>query len=641
MRLVLLPSRLAVFYALCALLITAFAYFPGVHGTFLLDDYGTLPPLGQWGEIDTYAKLKEYVLGGFAGPTGRPVALFSFALNAQTWPVEPVGFLVTNILVHLINATLLFAVVYRVSKLAGHANALVLSSVAACIWMVHPMHVSTVLYVVQRMAMLEVTFNLLTLLAYFSFRSSIVGGGGVSRAVLGFMGVGFFALLAVGSKETAILIPLQLLLIELLLRWTGERIVNKPFLVTKWVVIYIPTLVVTFYLGEKWLHYFVTGESHQVREFTVAERQLTQFRVVGDYLGMFFIPKLQTSGVFHDAYPISKSLFSPVSTLIWLVAHSLLIVGAVIFRKRFAVVCFGVLWFYINHVLESTVIQLELKFEHRNYLPSIGLCVVLAWVVCCIPMREQARNVVIGAVLMLLMVVLYLRASLWGNPAIAAEVWVKENPNSYRALEHAARIFSHSSNGEQRAREYLQKAVHLSGNDPVVELKLYNYMCTTAELRPSDLESLVERFPKAPMNWQVGELFGSLLHKVYAGECSAVSESAYISLLQSALKNRRYRSTRIRLQLWDSLASANLLFGEKDKAVFMFLNELNYSRTPLGVIMKQAILLASHGELVAARTHLKRALAAQNNKKTESDYLITQAEEVVLNIERELYDENE
>ncbi len=74
-------------------------------GDFLFDDFGNLPTLGATGPVDNWPTFWRYLTSGIADPTGRPIALLSFLADAQNWPTDPYPFKRTNLLLHLINAS--------------------------------------------------------------------------------------------------------------------------------------------------------------------------------------------------------------------------------------------------------------------------------------------------------------------------------------------------------------------------------------------------------------------------------------------------------------------------------------------------------------------------------------------------------
>lgn len=149
-----------------------------------------------------------------------------------------------------------------------------------------------------------------------------------------------------------------------------------------WVAVVPAAIIVLAYPVKTFLvhliDYLQTGQENTYgRNFTMIERFWTEQRVVGDYIVSLVLPSMQSSGVFHDNYPLSRNLFEPITTLLWFIFHAALMAFAFFQRSRLPWVFLGVFWFYGSHVIESTFIMLELKFEHRNYLPSVGIVFIL------------------------------------------------------------------------------------------------------------------------------------------------------------------------------------------------------------------------------------------------------------------------
>ncbi len=182
--------------------------------------------------------------------------------------------------------------------------------------------------------------------------------------------------LAFGSKENAITFPLSLLLIELILfRQTGGEQLHKRYL---WAG--AGMILALFGLGYALvgtdLHAFL--HEYEDRPFTLLQRLMTQPRVILLYLTQIVYPIPNRLSVVHDVVT-SKSLWQPWTTLpaIFLV-FSMIATGVLQLKKR-PLLALGVLFFFINHVVESSIIPLEMAFEHRNYLPTIFLfCPVAA-----------------------------------------------------------------------------------------------------------------------------------------------------------------------------------------------------------------------------------------------------------------------
>jgi len=156
-------------------LATAFAYYPGLNGPFLLDDFGSIAPLGNLGGVTDWVTFKAFVFGGHAGPTGRPLSLLTFLIDANDWPADAWAFKRTNLLIHLLNGILLGVLVSKILSALNYSrqDTRWIALVSAGIWLLHPFLVSTTLYVVQRMAQLSTLFIFAGLIGHLYGRSFI------------------------------------------------------------------------------------------------------------------------------------------------------------------------------------------------------------------------------------------------------------------------------------------------------------------------------------------------------------------------------------------------------------------------------------------------------------------------------------
>ena len=145
-----------------ALALAWLAYRPGLSGGFLFDDFVNLNAIGASGPIDNWSTFWRYITSGTADPTGRPLALLSFLVDARDWPADPEPFLRSNLVLHLLNATLLFSLLRSLGRWLdpNDARSDAAALLGAGLWLLHPLLVSTTLYAVQREAMLPGTFIL-------------------------------------------------------------------------------------------------------------------------------------------------------------------------------------------------------------------------------------------------------------------------------------------------------------------------------------------------------------------------------------------------------------------------------------------------------------------------------------------------
>ncbi|WP_449426279.1 hypothetical protein [Rhodanobacter lindaniclasticus] len=199
-------------------LLAIIAYASGLHGSFLFDDFSNLPALGATGPVDTWPTFWRYITSGTADPTGRPLTLLTFLIDAHNWPADPYPFKRTNLILHLLNGVLLALLLRRLGRVVfKHADnrRIDLAAVAgAGFWLLHPLFVSTTLYIVQREAMLPATFTLLGLLAWLHGREAMVRGHRLRGGIWVALGLGGCTLLGVLSKANGILLPALALVVE-------------------------------------------------------------------------------------------------------------------------------------------------------------------------------------------------------------------------------------------------------------------------------------------------------------------------------------------------------------------------------------------------------------------------------------------
>lgn len=366
-------SRQRLLGLLAVLVATALLYSIGLNGPLVFDDTDNLRPINRWltGEVSWL----RVVLDNNSGRLGRPVSMASFILNVWLFGPTIWGFKLVNLVIHLVNGALvycLFGMFLQRKALADQAtrSATWLPLLGAAIWLLHPLFVSTVLYVVQRMAMLSAMFMLMTLLAYLHGRTALEEGRRRKAWLLLLIGVPVGTALAAFSKENGILAPALCALLE----WfafappAGRRRAWPSRLVLI-VGLLLPTVAGLVLTLVEWPQ-IVGGYAN--RPFTLEERLMTQGRVLWSYIGSFVLPFGPRLGLYHDDYVISRGLLDPPSTALALLGWFAAIAAA--WRARHSIPGFplGLGIFLIGHALESSVFPLLMYFEHRNYLPAAG-----------------------------------------------------------------------------------------------------------------------------------------------------------------------------------------------------------------------------------------------------------------------------
>jgi hypothetical protein len=648
--------------AWCATLLVAWAsYSPGLHGTFLFDDFVNLPSLGDTGPINSWPAFWRYVTSGTADPTGRPVALLSFLLDAHDWPADPRPFLRTNLVLHLFNGVLL-ALLLRGLGHAGQASsessprrlrpsalsqpAATSSNVAwqidlaallgAAFWLLHPLFVSTTLYIVQREAILPATFTLLGLLLWLHGRSRMQAGSTWSGLAWVALGLGACTLLAVLSKANGVLLPSLALVIEYVwLRNASSRLRGAPtserdsvgaplrrdrisqayrriMLLFGW----LPSLVILGYLLDSAWNGLVHGIS-AVRPWTLGQRLLTEPRILMDYLGLLWLPRPFTPGLFNDQIVASTSLWSPATTLPSILAVIGLIAGAWLLRKRVPAIALAVLFYFVGQSIESSSIALELYFEHRNYLPALLMFWPLAIWLSGVPLMQSvgrvqtstrgfavARIAIAAILLAMLGTMTYARASLWGNPHDQALLWARLNPQSPRAAANAAQT-EISAGFPARAVKRLQPMLVTHPDEVQVALNLFAAQC---QLGYVDSPTLRASFKALGTMRDPGTLllhwFERLISQADHPACQQAGLNGINEMIAAALQNKNLSKAPGRLQdLYYLQGRLALLRGNSVSALMYFDRALDQD-VRVDAALQQAALLGRAGYPVQGLRHL-------------------------------------
>ena len=501
-----------------ALAVAVLAYWPGLGGPFVFDDFGSIAALGQTGGVTDWESFRAFVLGGHAGPTGRPVALLTFLLDANNWPADSWPFKRTNLIIHLVNALLLGALTQQILRALRYParDATWIALVAAAIWLLHPFLVSTTLYAVQRMAQLATLFIFAGLLVYVRARQQ-VDENPVRAYWTMSVALPVFTLLAMLSKENGILLPILAGVVE----FTIFRSLATP-LNRYWTYLFIglPGVVLLLYLGVRSAdgRFF---EAVEPRDFSRWERLLTELRVLVDYLRHWFLPELYTAGVFQDHVQKSTGLLTPVTTLLSLLFHAALAALAVLARRRAPLLALAVLFHYASHLLESTVLNLELYFEHRNYLAAAFLALPL---VTLAQQRLPARQFLIASVLVCGLLAGFTRysATIWQTYPSMVAASAQKAPGSARAQSQFA-LNLYNAGRHDDAIIVIDAALQAIPHDTAVDVTRTTLLCNMGVLTPEQFADFSGRMAERTFDPRSVDILTTMLDGIVSQRCPAIT----------------------------------------------------------------------------------------------------------------------
>ncbi|MCW0411049.1 hypothetical protein NB709_000925 [Xanthomonas sacchari] len=491
-------------------------FVPGLSGGFLFDDYQAVVENGS-------IMLKAITLHGlweaahaYGGPIGRPIATLSLALGYWMHGMDPGAYKEGNLLLHAFNIVLVGILLRRLFALAWPAesdrNQAIASILVSLAWGVHPLQVSSVLYVVQRMELLGNFFLLLSLIAYVSARTrQMAGVRGGTMLVLSFV----FLVLGVLSKENATQMPVYAFVIELaLMRFSAQNRRLQKVIKVAYGSIFAVGAVVFF----GFLLPHISGQ-FAMRDFTMWERVMTQFRVLPEYMYWMVWPSPGNLTFYHDDVAPSHGMFQPITTFLGLVFLGGFVSIGILARRKAPLVSLGVGFFFASHLITSAPLALELVFEHRNYLALLGPLLIAAelvrWLVS-IRMHAVAF-VLVGACIAGLAFATFLRSSVWGNPALFANSAVIDNKNSSRASYELASIYMERSGGEVDSINYtlamaeLARASILPRSSPLPEQAMILINAKAGRpVNPEWQARIVRKFEARPLGPQEFSAFYAL-----------------------------------------------------------------------------------------------------------------------------------
>lgn len=536
-------------------LLTVWSYLPALGGTFLFDDYHNISG-NKFLKIDhfSFEGLWQAALSSDSGPFKRPVAMLSFAINHVLSGMDPWWMKVTNLFIHLSNGLLVMLIMRQlIHRVYGQTRTdlTYIPCFIMAIWLTHPVNVTAVSYIVQRMTSLSATFVLLAIYSYVNLREC--KSLNLRTYILSFS-IMLFWILGLLTKETGILLSIYVFVIEwCVYSFKTHTKTEKMHLGIVWGLLSVPWICALLYILYD-PSFILNGYAN--RSFTIIERVLTEFRIVSEYIRLIVFPDIGVMGLFHDEIILSTSVLSPISTLFSLVFMLSIVVLAIKIRKTYSLISLGLLWFFGGQVLESTVFPLELMFLHRNYLPSIGLLMVIALIVVEL-LKNHRRLAPVAAILILISFSLSTRSLnyQWSGDLRMLLIEVINNPNSVRANFRAGQTFKMYSilaSQKDEKEEYRNKAIEYFRNIRTLDSKnvsgdlgILETHLQLKEIPPRELVTyLIQTLPVAKVDRGVINVFISYKNCFIEGECPLKPED--FEKLIAALFSNQYIGSDIK-----------------------------------------------------------------------------------------------
>jgi tetratricopeptide (TPR) repeat protein len=504
---------------LCFALVAFFLYSNTFQSPYMFDDWAHIQA-NRHIQI-TSLSWDSILEAGFDSPLKRrPVAYITLAFNYYFHGFDLAGYHFVNILIHLAAGIFLYMFLHTTLSLqqagqkSGHAGWLPFT--VAMIWLVHPLQTQSVTYIIQRMNSLAAMFFILAMLLYV--RGRLAKGKG-KQSIL-FVGSICSGVLALGSKENAATLPFFILLYE----WFFFQDLNfawlrKRFLPIVGVGIFLVSVAILF-LGQHPID--AIQNSYGIRDFDMGQRVLTEFRVVIFYISLLLFPHPARLNIEHD-FQLSLSPLDPFSTILSLAVLLGLFCLAIMVSKRERIIAFSILWFLGNLVIESSVIGIEIIFEHRVYLPS--MLAVLAIVLVCNRLLTKRWLQVLMAIIVvsLFSTWTYQRNLVWQDEVTLRRDAVSKSPDKPRAFAILANALERNHEYDE-AEFYYNETLSLNPkNADEIHFNLGNVLVAKGKL-----DDAVQHFSKAiSLNPNVASM---RLNLAYALTLQGRGSEAFIEL---------------------------------------------------------------------------------------------------------------
>jgi len=533
----------------CLLALCGGLYSFGVSPLFILDDDPSLSGLMQ---VKEQHNILEFIQNGTAGPLGRPISLLSFALQADEYP-NATAFKYVNIIIHLLIGGLIYNLLMLIGRFSKWSleKAFWISFFSTLIWLISPIQVSTVSYVVQRMAQLSIFFTVAGLLFYLKGREWLIQEKHFKGYLTVSLGIGLGGLLAIFSKENGVLIILYLWVLEA----TLLQHLPKPrfWIYWKTAFIYLPIIIIVSYFAMT-IH---PERDYSYRLFSLSERLLSESRILLNYLGNIFLPSyFMKFNLFQDDYVISKDIFTPISTLFSVITIISSFSLALWLRKTAPVLAFGILWFFAGHALESTFIPLVLYFEHRNYLALLGPVFSVVVGIFALLQKESLTILFRKAIFVLSMGWLLLissatvfELSLWRDPILQSIYWADQKPLSRYAQSHVSTMYLYIKQ-PQKAIERYKHMIDVFPNDAAPYVFWLDVACEYPEVEAPEINTVYQRFNEVLDNDGAVTGVQNLLDTYASGKCARFSPEIIENILSSLWNNPKIRNTHGVISLW-------------------------------------------------------------------------------------------
>jgi tetratricopeptide (TPR) repeat protein len=588
------------------------AYSNTFYAPFEFDDWGNIV-------YNTNVHLRTFNWEGLDNlikntykDTIRVFSYFTLALNYYFGEFNILGYHLVNLAIHVAAGIFLFTFLILTFDLPSLKEkyglvSFKVSLLTSLIFVAHPIQTQSVTYIIQRMASMAGMFYVKGRLSedrskFFYF------GGSILTWLLGLF-----------SKENVAILPLFILLYEfyffqnLTISPKGKKILLLLFGLFSFFL-----LIGLILWGKRYFNEIVEG--YKIRDFTLSQRVLTQFRVVLYYLTLLIYPRPSRFNLDYD-FPTSKTVFDPPATLISILIVTGLIGYSIWQAKKRPLISFSILWYFGNLIIESSIFPLEMVYEHRLYIPAVGPFILFSlftfWVIEKLVTWEKLKGVrfdkkkwfssiIILIIIFFLSISTFDRNSKWRDDIKLWEDTVKKSPMKFRTHHNLGYAYMRRGHYAEALRSF-EEALKLN---PLHANSIY-FVGLIAYFQ-KDLEKAIEQFQKALQIDRTLTFASYYLGLAYfdKGEYHKAVKSYELCIeLNPDLT-----------EVYNELGIAYVKLKDYDQAIEAFKKELNRNPKNLAARINLAGTYIRLGDKAGALIHYREALKSphlQDREKVE------------------------
>ncbi len=468
-------------------------YSPSLNGEFQFDDHEYIVRNSDVHQLEDIGRIYNH----FPVPT-RFIGLLSFAVNYQLHGTSVLGYHLTNVVIHIINTFLVYKLVTLLSACVrcparreeGGSPGLAL--IVAMLFLVHPVQTQAVSYITQRFTSLATLFYLA---AMWSWLTAWLKPAGALRK--GWLATSIICGgLAMMTKQIALTLPIMMLISYYAFFGNKSNTTNSRAAIVMWCgcvlgIGMIPAMYgfrISEIIGNQ-----IASHSHVGDTITSLNYLWTQPTVIWTYIRLLIIPWGQNLD--YD-YPVVSELWH-WPTWLAIVGILTLLSLAAVYRSRRPVMAFGIFWFFVTLLVESSVIPIRhVIFEHRMYLPSIGFFMVMSDGIWMLLGDRRGRMAVTAGLIGVLSILTIQRNQVWRSEIKLWQDVVQKSPDKHRGYLNLGRAYLKQGQDRQGLNA-LQQALKLDpANVDVLNARgLYLYERQLYAMALDDFNQALEHDP--------------------------------------------------------------------------------------------------------------------------------------------------